>query len=359
MSLDVFRGATIAAMVLVNDAGGPVSYAPLEHSEWHGWTFTDLIFPFFLWIIGVAMTFSFAKRLARGESRGRIMLHVVRRAAIIFALGLFIYGFPYFDLSTIRFLGVLQRLAICDLVASAIYLTTGVRGQIAWIVFFLASYWMLMMFAPVPGYGSGHLDVERNFAHYIDGIVLKGHMYAVTKTWDPEGVVSTLPAFATALFGALTGQLLRYRRTIAEKTAWLLVMGNCLICAGLLMNVWMPINKKLWTSSFAVFMAGMATVVFAICYWLVDGNGWRRWTKPFVVFGMNAIVVYVFSEILATTLDVIKAEPATSLHGWIYQTIFLPIASPINASLLYAIAYVLICYIPAYVMYRRGWFVRF
>ncbi len=178
VSLDAFRGATMALMVLVNNPGDEKqTYAPLLHAEWHGWTITDVVFPSFLWIVGVAITLSFARRLAAGTPPERLFRQALRRAAILFALGLFIYGFPYFDLQTQRILGVLQRIAICYLIASAIYLKTGVRGQIAWIGGLLGVYWLIMKLAPVPGVGAGRLDVEGNFAHYVDRIVLGRHNY--------------------------------------------------------------------------------------------------------------------------------------------------------------------------------------
>ena len=201
-------------------------YAPLEHSEWNGWTPTDVVFPSFAWIIGVAMTIALARRLAAGVPRAQIFAQAFRRAVILYVLGLIVYAYPSFDLSTQRLLGVLQRLAICYLIATAIYLTTNIRGQIIWIVSLLAGYWLLMTLVPVPGYGAGHLDVERNFAHYIDRIVLGAHNYANTKTWDPEGIVSTLPAIATVLFGIMAGHILRMERTLAQRAAWLFGSGR-------------------------------------------------------------------------------------------------------------------------------------
>src|ERR1039457_6520399 len=213
VSLDAFRGATIALMVLVNNAGsGRDSYPQLEHAAWHGWTITDTGFPSFLWIVGVAITLSLGKRLAGGTSKSRLMAQVARRAAVLFVFGLAVYAYPNFDLGTQRILGVLQRIAICYLIASAIYLFTGVRGQILWIVGLFAAYWMMMTLIPVPGYGPGRLDVEGNLAHYVDRMGVRNHKHLPTKTWDPEGLVSTLPAIATALFGVLAGQILRLGR---------------------------------------------------------------------------------------------------------------------------------------------------
>jgi predicted acyltransferase len=362
VSLDAFRGAIIALMVLVNDPGdGRHVYGPLQHADWHGWTITDVVFPSFVWIVGVAMTFSMARRVAAGTPRARIFTQVLRRAAILYGLGLFLYAFPHFDLSTLRVLGVLQRIAICYAFASAIYLTTGARGQIIWIVSLLTGYWLIMKLIPVPGYGAGFLDVQRNFAHYVDSIVLGRHNYAHTKTWDPEGIVSTLPAIATMLFGILAGGLLRLKRELAERSTWLFTAGNLLIALGLVCDIWMPINKKIWTSSFSIFMAGLDFVMLATCVWWIDGLGHRRAAKPLVIMGMNAIAVYMASELLDGVLVTIRwrAGAATmSAHDWLYQHLFTPLASPVNASLLYAIAYTLLMYFLAYGMYRRGWFWR-
>jgi predicted acyltransferase len=362
VSLDAFRGATIALMVLVNNAGsGRDSYPQLEHAAWHGWTITDTVFPSFLWIVGVAITLSLGKRVAGGISKSRLMAQVARRAAVLFVLGLAVYAYPNFNLGTQRILGVLQRIAICYLIAAAIYLFTGVRGRILWIAGLFAAYWMMMTLIPVPGYGPGRLDVEGNFAHYVDRLVLGAHNYANTRTWDPEGLVSTLPAIATALFGVLAGQILRLRRGLAERTTWLFVTGSLLLAAGLISTAWLPINKKLWTDSFALFMAGLDFTVFAIFAWFIDGVGWRKPARPMVIFGMNAIALYMISEGLAELLDAVRVNGAggeTSLQAYIYRAWFAPLASPPNASLLYSLAFVAVIYAAAYGLYRRGWFLR-
>jgi predicted acyltransferase len=359
LSLDVFRGATIAAMILVNNPGSDAIYPPLRHAVWHGWTPTDMIFPFFLWIVGVAITLSLPRRLARGDSKGTLIRHAAVRAAIIFGIGLLLAGFPYYNLATIRVPGVLQRIAICSFLASVIYLYTSVRGRILWIVFLLAGYWGLMMLVPVPGLGSGFLDREANFARYVDGLFLSGHMYSATKTWDPEGIVSTLPSIATALFGVLMGDLLRSRLSRTEQTVWAVLGGNAQIVAALMMNPWMAINKSIWTTSFSVFMAGMAMVAFAAMYWLIDVKGHRRFTKPFAIYGMNAIVVYILSGLIARLLGLLKTGAGASWKTVVFQNVFAPLASPVNASLLYAIANVLLLYAVAWFLYRRKWFVRF
>lgn len=360
-ALDALRGATIALMIIVNNPGGPISYGPLNHSAWNGWTLTDTVFPTFLWIVGVSITLSLAKRMASGASRRELISQVFRRSVIIFLIGVAIYVAPRFDLSTQRIMGVLQRIAICYLIASLIYLYTGVRGQIAWIVGLLAAYWFLMAFVPVPGFGAGRLDVEGNFAHYIDRIVFGSHNYAETKTWDPEGIVSTLPAIATALFGVMAGHILRLKQVLSERTTWLFLTGNALIGLGLICDVWLPINKKLWTDSFALFMAGLDFVLLAALIWMIDHLGFRRGVKPLTVLGMNAIVLYMAAEFGAEILDMIRISSngrPISLQMWLYQTIFSPLASPINASLLYSIVFLAVIYLIGYTMYRRKWFVR-
>jgi predicted acyltransferase len=361
VSLDAFRGATMALMVLVNTPGdyGHV-YAPLQHSQWNGWTPTDVVFPSFMWIIGVAMTIVLTRRVAAGVSPSRILRQACRRAVILYVLGLVLYAYPNFDLSTQRIFGVLQRIAICYLIATAIYLTASIRGQIIWILSMLGGYWLLMTLVPVPGYGAGRLDVEGNFAHYIDRVVLGAHNYAYTKTWDPEGIVSTIPAIATVLFGVMAGQILRLERTLTQRVAWLFAAGVLLLAAGQVCNIWLPINKKLWTSSFSLFMAGLDFVIFAGMVWLVDVHGYQRFTKPLVIMGMNAITVYMVSELLDQVLNAIHVTSggqSVTLHAWL-AGLFGAVASPYNASLLFAIAYTLLMYLVAYVMYRRGWFVR-
>jgi predicted acyltransferase len=362
VSLDAFRGAVMAFMILVNTPGdGRHVYWPLEHAEWHGWTPTDVVFPSFLWIVGVAMTLSLGRRLARGDSRGDLFRKAARRAAILFVMGVLVYVYPEFNLHTERILGVLQRIAICYLITAAIFLTTRLRGQIAWTISLMAVYWLLMAFVPVPGYGAGRLDVEGNFAHYIDRIVLGSHNYIWTKTWDPEGIVSTLPAIATCLLGVIAGHMLASKRSLGERAVRMVAVGGVLVAAGLVCNIWLPINKKLWTDSFTLFMAGLDFVMFAGLLWLVDGLGWRRAVKPLVIMGSNAIVIYLASEFLDEGLGWIRwtgAAGKVSLRGWIYGHVFAGLGGPYNASMIYAIAYVLVLYLFAWFLYRRGWFVR-
>jgi len=378
VSLDVFRGITIAAMILVNDPGSwSHVYAPLEHAEWNGWTPTDLIFPFFLFIAGVSMTLSFASRAARGVTRGSLAIHVARRSVLIFAIGLFLNGLPFFDLHTIRIMGVLQRIALCYLAAGLLYLATcrrsidadgkvRMRVNIAAIagvaLILLVGYWALMTFVPVPGYGAGQLGKDENLAAYIDRGLMGGHLWSESKTWDPEGLLSTLPAIATALIGILAGEWLRSQCRGARKILGLVIAGAVLTLAGQLLHPYFPINKNLWTSTFVLFTGGFAMLLLALCYWLVDLRGWRKWAAPFLVFGMNAILAYALAAIVSeTSIDFEFAGPGgrgQTLHGWLYNNFFAPYTNPKNASLGFAVFFVLLILAPLWPLYRRKIFVR-
>ena len=357
-SLDVFRGGVIASMILVNNNGSSEAYGPLKHAAWHGWTFTDLVFPFFLWIVGVAITFSFARRVERGDDRGKLFAHVLKRAAIIFGIGLFLNGFPFFDLSTIRIPGVLQRIALCYLIAATIFLFTKTSGRVIWCAGLLSLYWILMKMVPVPGCGVNSFEMACNFAKWIDGMTLWGHMYSQTKTWDPEGVISTLPAISNVLFGIFAGQILRTQKTTAEKSNWLLFAGATLTFAGLMLSTWMPVNKSLWTSPYAVLTSGLAFLVFGCCYWLVDVLQWRRYTKPFVIYGMNALAMFILSGLFARIISIVKID-GTSLRTLLWRDTFAPLlASPPMASLLFSLAHVALFWLIAWWMYRRNWVIR-
>lgn len=348
VSLDAFRGATMALMVLVNNAGdGKNSYAPLEHAAWNGWTPTDVVFPSFLWIAGVALTLALDRRLAEGVQKTELFRQAVKRSVILFGLGLLVYAAPKFDLSTQRILGVLQRIAICYLAAVAINLTSKWRAQIVWCVGLLAVYWALMAFVPVPGIGRGRLEVEGNLANFVDWIVLGAHNYRGTRTWDPEGILSTVPAVATALMGALCGRLLLWDKPLATRLTRMFSIGVALIVAGEICDIWLPINKKLWTSSFALFMAGLDFVLLSGFIWLVDVLGVKKPVKPLVIMGLNPIAVYMASEALSELLD------DTGMHKPIYQAVFAPLGSPANASLLWALTFTGLMYVIAWLMWRK------
>jgi predicted acyltransferase len=363
VSLDAFRGLTIAGMILVNNPGTWAHvYPPLLHAPWHGWTHTDLVFPFFLFIVGVAMVYSFSGRRARGDSAGRLALHTLRRSAIIVGIGLFLTGFPYFELATWRIPGVLQRIGVCYLFAALLYLYLGRRARVVATLALLLGYWAIMALIPVPGAppDADPLSMEWNIAAYVDRQVMLGHLWK--PTWDPEGLLSTLPAIATVLLGIFTGEWLRSeRRTVSQKVVGLLVAGAAGLAAGLLWDLWFPINKNLWTSSYVVFTAGYALVVLGVCVWLIDVQRWQKWSRPFVIYGMNAIAIYTLSGLIEksiVTWSVPTAEGSRLIKTWIFQTLFAPLASPMTASLLYAVTYVLFTFLIAWILYRRRIFIK-
>jgi predicted acyltransferase len=362
VSLDVFRGITIAGMVLVNNPGTWSSiYWPLQHAEWNGWTPTDLVFPFFLFIVGVAIPLAFGRRMETGGSKRDLYLKIIKRTLIIFALGIFLAGFPFFQLSTIRIPGVLQRIAVCYLFASIIFLNTKVRTQIIITIALLVIYWLVMTLLHAPGFAAGDLSKEGSVASFVDRVIFGPHIWAQGKVYDPEGILSTIPAIATTLFGVLTGQWLRTERSQYEKVAGLFVAGASCIVIGWSLNPFFPINKALWTSSYVFFSGGLALEFLAFCYWLIDIKKYQAWAKPFVVFGVNAIALYVGSGLMADLMGLIKlpwGSTQISLQGWIFQKLFLSWASPINASLAYAVTYILLWLGLMWILYRRKIFIK-
>lgn len=352
--LDVFRGLTIAGMILVNSPGNETAYAQLDHSAWNGCTFTDLVFPFFVFIVGVSLAFSMARRLSHGESRQALFLQVFRRSVIIFGLGLLLNGFPYYHLSSIRIPGVLQRIALCYFFAALLCLTTRVQTQGIIALLLLVGYWLIMTRIPVPGYGVGILTKEGNLAAYVDRLLFSGHMYRLV--YDPEGLLSTFPAVATALTGSLAGAWLLSGRSAREKTRGMLFAGIIAMMAGWIWGFWFPINKALWTSSYVLWTSGLVLVTLALCYWLIEIKGWRGWSKPFEIFGVNAIAAYVL-HILGLKIQNLISLPqrggvpgnlriflSEHLFGW---------ASPHNASLFYALSYTLLWLVILWGLHRR------
>jgi predicted acyltransferase len=363
VSLDVFRGITIAGMVLVNNPGTwEHIYWPLQHAQWHGWTPTDLVFPFFLFIVGVAIALAFGSRVESGRSTRDLYLKVIKRTLIIFAIGLFLNGFPYFDLSVLRIPGVLQRIAVCYFFASVIFLNTKIRTQVAITIALLLIYWVLLKLIAAPGFAAGDLSKEGSLPSFIDRIVFGKHVWAQAKVYDPEGLLSTIPAVATTLIGVLTGHWLRIKKSPYEKVAGLFVGGAICVAVGWAWNSFFPINKALWTSSYVLFTGGLALQFLALCYWVIDIKGYRRWAKPFEIFGVNAIALYVGAGIMAELLGVIKVTGADGtkvpLGFWIYDNLFTSLASPVNASLAYAIAFVLVWLGLMWILYRRKIFIK-
>ena len=359
-SLDVFRGLAIAAMILVSTPGTWTAvYTPLDHAIWNGWTMTDLVFPFLLFAMGAAVPFALARRRGTPRLVGR---HIVRRALVLFALGLVLNAVeaaPPLQWATFRIPGVLQRIAIVFLAVA--WLTEGgsLRVQIAAVVAALAAYWAALTLIPVPGVGAGVLTPEGNLASFIDRALLGRHL--LNRWSDPEGLLSTVPAIATAMCGVFAGDWLRERRQ-PHHSAGLFVAGVLAMAAGLAWGRVFPINKNLWTSSFALFSAGLAAQALALCHWIVDVRGWRGWSHPLAAFGRNPLAAYFLSVGFDSVLTRMTAGANGSIKGVLYRSAFVPWLRPCcgaeAASLGYAIAYVALWGVILFEMSRRRIFLR-
>lgn len=362
VSLDAFRGLTIMLMILVNNPGSwSTVYAPLRHAEWHGCTPTDLVFPFFLYIMGAAMAFSLAKRTQKFASRRSLYPHIILRSLSLIAIGLFLGLYPQFDFGVMRIPGVLQRIGLCYFFASMIVLHSGKKGQIAWIISLLLGYWALMALVPFPGKGSDPWLLGGNFAQYIDNIILKGHLYK--PDFDPEGLVSTIPAIAQVLIGFCTGDWIRSDRKAPEKTIGMFLVANVLVFLGIIWSQWMPINKQLWTSSYVVYTTGIALHLFAIANWLIDMKGYRKAAYPFVIFGSNAIFVYAASSLMTSTLiEVFRftLPDGTKASVWriIFSSFFQPVFGGHLGSLMFAVVYVSLWLGIMSIFYRKKVFIK-
>lgn len=371
LSLDAFRGFAIAAMLLVNNPGdwGHV-YVPLLHAKWHGWTFTDWVFPFFVFISGMAMTISLARRAQAGADKTALLLATSRRAVLIIGIGLLLNLIPSFDLATLRIPGVLQRLGLCTLLAAPIVLWCGARGVALWALGLMAVYSVIQLCLPVPDADGvvhvGLLEPGKDAGAWLDRLLMDGHLWKQAKTWDPEGLLSTLPAVASQLLGVLAGYVLASHRQPAEKAMTWVIAGLASLWLGQVLHAWlMPINKSLWTPSFVFTMAGWACLVFAVFYWLLDAMPqplsrarWARVLHPLVVFGMNALFLFVLSGLVAKLLHTVKLADGRSLGRHLYQPLLDTGLAPVNASLLHAIAFVLVMYAVAWFMHRQHWFIK-
>jgi predicted acyltransferase len=354
LSLDVFRGLTVAAMILVNNPGSwSTIYAPLKHAEWNGCTPTDLIFPFFLFIVGVSISYALGSKKDT-TSQSKLLFTAFKRALILFALGLFLNLFPKVftepmeALSTVRIPGVLQRIAIVFFITALIFIKTSQKTQLRLFFGILIVYWALMTLVPVPGVGYANLEKETNLGAWLDRTILtEAHLWKSAKTWDPEGILSTLPAVATGLFGVLIGTWLRRKdREESVKISWMFSTGMIAVIVGLIWDLCFPINKALWTSSFVLYAGGLATIGLALCYWLIDVQGYKKGTKPFVVYGVNAITVFFLSGLIPRILSMIMVTmpDGTRVNSrvWMYESFFTPYLTPVNASLAGAITFILI-----------------
>ena len=453
VSLDVFRGMTIAGMVLVNNPGSwEHIYGPLEHAEWHGLTPTDWIFPFFLFIVGVSISISLG-RVRPASDSGRVSVprgtyrKIFTRAASIYLLGAALSIVPFFqfqatnapdpikllvwlaftaslfflllrnykvaaalcvagllgiagmnlagynvvpyDYSTLRILGVLQRISICYLITAIIFLNTNWKQQVAIGIALLFGYWLIMSTIPVPGCEVTSLaDKACNLAAWLDRLILtENHIWKGGKVYDPEGILSTIPAIVTTISGVLTGTWLRsVPPAIAggaslaadnanrvsttppataggtDKVAGMFFFGTALLAVGFIWNSYFPINKALWTSSYVFATTGLALLVLGCCYWLIDIKGYKRWAWPFVVFGVNAMPLFVFSGFWARMHGAYRVTGSDgkliSVQTWVMENIYNPILSPIDASLAFAISFILLWLFLMWLLYRKRIFIR-
>ena len=368
LSLDVFRGITIAGMILVNNPGTwDAIYPPLRHAEWNGCTPTDLIFPFFLFIVGVSIPFALGKRIERKEDHKKIIVQIFRRSIILFLLGIILHSFPFglfgtdFSLSTVRIPGVLQRIAIVYFISSILFLKTKYKTQIIVGVVLLIIYWLLMTIIPVPGIGYANLEPTTNLAAWIDRTLLDGHLWSASKVWDPEGILSTIPAIATSIIGMRTGIWLKSDNDKTTKTVWLFVPGSICMAAGYVWGGWFPINKNLWTSSYVLYTGGLALLFLGICYWFIDVRNSKWWIKPFQVYGLNAITVYFLSEFIAIlmySINVTTESGGESLSSFLFNRYFLVFLNPINASLVWAILCVTFWMCVMWILYTKKIFIK-
>lgn len=370
LSLDVFRGLTVAAMILVNNPGSwSTIYAPLKHAEWNGCTPTDLIFPFFLFIVGVSISYALGSK-KDNTSQSKLLFTALKRALILFGLGLFLNLFPkvFIDpieaLSTVRIPGVLQRIAIVFFVTALIFIKTNQKTQIRLFFGILIAYWALMTLVPVPAIGYANLEKETNLGAWLDRTILtEAHLWKSAKTWDPEGILSTLPAVATGLFGVLIGTWLRRKdREESVKISWMFSIGILAVILGLIWDLCFPINKALWTSSFVLYAGGLATIGLALCYWLIDVQGYKKGTTPFVVYGVNAITVFFLSGLIPRILSMIMVTmpDGTPVNSriWMYETFYTPYFTPINSSLAGAVTFILIWLLILWIMFKKDIIVK-
>lgn len=361
LSLDIFRGITISLMILVNSPGNKTPYAWLAHSSWDGCTLADLVFPFFIFILGVSLVFSLSKQLKQGISTEELFTKVLKRSVIIFLLGLFLNAFPdHFNFSTIRIYGVLQRIALCYFFASLLFLTTRVSMQALIMGVLLVGYWLLLIVIPIPEQGVNNLIQENNLPAYIDRLLLSSnHLYR--KTFDPEGLLSTLPAIATALLGNLTGIWLLSNNSHHKKLLGIIITGILAFAVGWLWGLWFPINKVIWTSSYVLFTGGLALVFLAWCYWLIEIKHWQICFRFFEIFGVNAIAAYFlhifFLKIQSMILLQRQDGSLGNLRIFISEHLFWRVSLQ-NASLLYALTYTILWFIVLWFLYRQKIFIK-
>jgi predicted acyltransferase len=372
LSLDVVRGITIAFMIMVNNNGGPGSWRFMNHAVWNGLTPTDLVFPTFVFIVGISVVFAFDARLARGATRARLAWHTVLRTVILILFGIVVNSFPFFELPHMRFYGVLQRIAICYLVVGLFYLWDNrAWTKVVALVAALVGYWVLVRWVPVPGAGMPgrdvpFLDMTQNLVSWIDRLVFPHHLYLYApdhNVRDPEGLLSDLPAIGTALLGVLTGLWLRAEKPASFKANGLAVAALCSLALGYFWALWFPLNKNMWTSSYVLVAAGYSLLLLTLAFWAVEVKGWRKvWTWVWLVFGSNAIAVYMVSELLPGVLNTVAIPTGPGQHATlnvvIFSNVFAHIPDPHWAAFAYSVTFTAVCFIPVLILYRKKIFLK-
>ena len=370
LSLDVVRGITIAFMIMVNNNGGRGSWPFMNHAAWNGLTATDLVFPTFVFVMGMSVVFAIESRLARGATRGQLVRHAVQRTVILCLLGIVVNSFPFFELEHMRFYGVLQRIAVCYLAVSLLYLwDRRVWPLAAALVVSLVGYWVLLRWVPVPGAGIPgrdvpFMDVHQNLVSWIDRQLFPHHLYRDVpdhNVRDPEGLLSDLPAIGTALMGVLIAVWLRTRRSIPAKTKGLAVAAIGSLALGSLWSFWFPLNKNMWTSSYVLVAGGYSLALVTVAFWAVEQKGWRTgWTWPWLVFGSNAIAAYMFSELLPAVHNIhfISGGKQTDVITFVFDNVFAHIPDPGWAAFAYSVSFTAVCFVPMWALYRRRIFLK-
>ncbi|MEP7384515.1 MAG: DUF5009 domain-containing protein [Gemmatimonadota bacterium] len=369
LALDVFRGMTVAGMLLVNNPGSwDAIYPPLEHATWNGWTPTDVIFPFFLFIVGITTHLSLNARRARGDDESAIVRQIVRRGSLIILFGLLMAAFPYYPatrFTEIRIPGVLQRIGVAYLCGGLLTLRTSLKQQVVLLAVLLFGYWFAMTLVPVPGRGMGALlldDPSASLAAYLDRAIFGTHLWRSSRTWDPEGLLSTVPAIGTVILGVLAGRWITSPRPLADRLVALFAVGSLCMVVGSMWGWSFPINKSIWTSSYVLFTAGMAAVALATCIWVIDVLGLTWWTRPFRWYGMNPTIAFVGSGMMARLIYSVIIVPfrgeRAPIERVIYESWFASWLEPRNASLLFAISFVLLWALILGVLHRKRIFFK-
>jgi predicted acyltransferase len=378
ISLDVLRGTTIAFMIMVNNNGGAGSWGFMKHAVWNGLTATDLVFPTFVFVVGASIVFAVEARLARGATRAELAWHTVKRAAILFLLGMVVNNFPFFKLDNMRFYGVLQRIAICYLVVGLFYLwDRRVWTKAAALVVLLVGYWVLVRWVPVPGAGMPGRDVPfmdqtQNLVSWLDRLLMPHHLYMdssgpnLHNVRDPEGLLSDLPAIGTALLGLLTGLWLRSGRSVKHKAQGLAAAAVTCLALGYLWSLEFPLNKNMWTSSFVLVAAGWSLTVLTLAFWAVDVKGWGKGKSkgliyPWLVLGSNAITAYMFSELapgLVESIHFTEAGQRTNPMAWLMNHVFIHMPDAGWATFAFSVFTLAYCFIPVWILYRKRIFVK-